>query len=112
MPVWVLYSSVALANIAHVCTLMLDKLAHKVLHWNAHNVKVKKMPNLNDIKANRLKLDECKKHEFAEIPELFIGVKLTCKKCGGKMDALQACQYALGFEAAGGDPNQIIAGFR
>ena len=91
---------------------MLDKFVRKVLALPAHIAKVPNMPNLEDIKANRLKLDECKQHQFAEIPELFIGVKLECIKCGGKMDAIQACQYALGFEAAGGDPNQIIAGFR
>lgn len=64
------------------------------------------------IKANRQLLDECKQHNFGELPPLAFRVMLACRNCGGHMDAVQATQYALGFEAAGGDPNQIIAGFR
>ncbi len=67
---------------------------------------------LRDVKANRKALDECKQHAFGEIPALFLGVKLHCCNCGGHMMAIEACQYTRGFEAAGGDPNQIITGFR
>lgn len=66
------------------------------------------------IKRNRERLEACKKHSFAypEDRPLQFGEKLTCTKCGGVMDAVQAFRYCEGFEAAGGDPNEVIKGFR
>ena len=69
---------------------------------------------LAKIKANSLKLEQCKKHSF-DFPKglaLQFGEKLTCSNCGGTMDAVQAFRYCEGFEAAGGNPNEIIDGFR
>ena len=66
---------------------------------------------LNEIKENNMKLDGCKRHrfEFDGIP--VIGSKLTCKKCGGKMDTVQAYRYCQGYKAAGGNPNDVIKNF-
>ena len=66
------------------------------------------------IKRNRERLDGCKKHSFAypEDRALRFGEKLTCCNCGCVMDAVQAFVYCRGFEAAGGDPNEVIKGFR
>lgn len=69
---------------------------------------------LAEIKANRERLDNCPKHAF-DYPQdraLHFGEKLTCRNCGGVMDAVQAFRYCQGFEAAGGDPNEVIPGFK
>jgi len=63
--------------------------------------------------TNRDKLDNCKKHRFnSEGISLYVGVQLACTNCGGHMDAVQAFRYCQGYEAAGGNPNDIIDGFR
>lgn len=64
------------------------------------------------IKANRAKLDACPRHAFGELPPLAFGVKLTCQRCGGALGAIEAAQYARGFESAGGNPDEIITNFR
>jgi hypothetical protein len=68
---------------------------------------------LENVKANRKLLDDCRKHSFIwpSVPLMF-KLKLECSNCGGRMDALEAAQYTRGFEAAGGNPNEIIEGFR
>lgn len=68
---------------------------------------------LEQIKANRVRLNNCPKHRFeiGEPPYRF-GEKFTCCNCGGKMDAVYALEYVNGYAAAGGDPNDIIPGFR
>jgi hypothetical protein len=65
------------------------------------------------IKANHEALDKCPKHAFAYPTErrLNFGEKLTCRNCGGLMDAVQAFRYCQGFKAAGGNPNEVIEGF-
>lgn len=71
---------------------------------------------LEEIRANQNRLDGCKRHHFptlppnGEIPVSF-ALKLDCSNCGGRIDALQAYAYARGYEAAGGDPNEIIPGW-
>ena len=67
---------------------------------------------LRDIQANRQKLNACPKHSFIWENRLKFGQKLECKNCGGRMDAVQAFVYCQGFEAAGGNPNEIIEGFK
>lgn len=68
--------------------------------------------NAEQIRINRKTLDQCKQHKFDEFPELYIGVRFKCANCGGQILATEAYQYALGFEAAGGNPNEVMAGFR
>lgn len=69
---------------------------------------------LEGIKANQAKLDGCKKHFFetTKEPPYPFGMKYTCANCGVLLDSIKAFHYALGFEAAGGNPNEIIEGFR
>lgn len=64
------------------------------------------------IKENRAKLDACPRHDFGELPEIVFGLQLKCKRCEGLMDATRANDYARGYEAAGGNPDEIIANFR
>lgn len=63
-------------------------------------------------KDNNAKLDGCVKHHFDVKPPYKLGQKFTCFNCGGEMDALQAFRYCQGFEAAGGNPNEVIANFK
>lgn len=65
------------------------------------------------IKANRKRLNECKKHRFklGELPYT-LGTKFVCDNCAGVMPAVEAYQYILGYEAAGGNANDVAPGFR
>lgn len=71
---------------------------------------------LLSIRENRSKLNSCPRHKFdisaVEWSALRIGQELVCKRCGGNMQARMAFEYTNGYEAAGGDPNDIIEGFR
>lgn len=72
---------------------------------------------LDEIRENQRRLDGCKRHHFPTIPQVeriptAFGLKLSCSKCGGSIDALQAYAYTRGFAAAGGNPNEIIPGWR
>ena len=65
------------------------------------------------IKANQKRLDNCKRHRFdLGDPPYHFGMKVTCQNCGGEMDAIKAFVYVQGYEAAGGDPNDVIPNFR
>ncbi len=68
---------------------------------------------LQQIRDNQKRLDECSKHKFAafDVP-MQLKQKLTCLRCGGKLDAIRAKYYVDGYEAAGGNPNEIIEGYR
>lgn len=68
---------------------------------------------LASIRANQNRLDACPKHFFdiGEPPYKF-GMKLTCQNCGGEMDAVKAFVYVQGYEAAGGNANDVIPNFR
>lgn len=61
------------------------------------------------IKANRRRLDAYPKHRFdlGEPPYRF-GEKATCQNCGGSMDLTDIGQYARGYAAAGGNPNDVV----
>lgn len=66
-----------------------------------------------EIRANRDKLDACPKHLFEIGPPPYrFGAKFTCSNCAGYMDAVQAFRYCQGYEAAGGDPNDVMPGFK
>ncbi len=69
---------------------------------------------LSIIKRNRFLLNTCKQHCFDMKPEpesRLFGKKLYCVNCGGVMDATAAFEYANGFKAAGGNPNDVIENF-
>lgn len=64
-------------------------------------------------KINREKLDSCPKHFFdLAAPPYSFGAKAHCTHCGGVMDLLHINQYARGYEAAGGNPNDVVANYR
>lgn len=68
---------------------------------------------MNKIRDNRDKLDNCKAHNFGDVPLPFtFGMKFTCANCGGEMKAVDAFRYIQGFEAAGGNPNKVLQGYR
>ena len=63
--------------------------------------------------ANVERLNGCPRHLFEfDGHEVKFGAKATCKKCGGTLDMLQVRQYVLGYEAAGGNANDVLPGFR
>lgn len=41
-----------------------------------------------------------------------LGRKVQCKKCGGLMDLVHLNFYVRGFEAAGGNGNDILPGWK
>lgn len=68
-----------------------------------------------EIEQNQKTLESCKQHDFSDIPEpekLHILASFKCVNCGAKMRKIDAFNYTLGFEAAGGDPNKVIRNFR
>lgn len=67
----------------------------------------------NDVKENQRRLDSCKRHRFEpHDPPYLFGEKFTCLNCGGRLGAVETYQYTLGYEAAGGDANDVFKGFR
>lgn len=64
--------------------------------------------------ANRDKLDACPKHFFPLPPGtgIGLGVKLECERCGGRLDLVAINYYVRGYEAAGGNGNDVVTGWR
>lgn len=68
---------------------------------------------LEQIKANRLKLNSCARHDFGNV----IGDRSgglsprqnmrICQNCGGSMEDRDVILYAKGYKAAGGNPDDI-----
>ena len=70
---------------------------------------------MREIRANHDRLDNCPRHrfdqtEYEKMPRL--GMKLTCVHCSGTMDVVAISHYIKGYEAHGGDCNDIWPGFR
>lgn len=63
------------------------------------------------IRANRERLDSCDRHLF-EYEKVQIGQKLACSKCKGTMQLTDAGWYVKGYEAAGGNADDVWPGFR
>lgn len=65
----------------------------------------------NEVKANRVKLENCKLHKFSgEVVKL--GQKMTCECCKGQMSLTDIGWYIKGYEASGKSCNDIWPGFR
>lgn len=64
-----------------------------------------------DMKLNHAKRSACKRH-FFDSPEIKLGVRLICQNCGGEMMLSDVGFYISGYEAAGGNANDIIPGYR
>lgn len=65
---------------------------------------------LAEIKENSRKLDSCSVHKFSgeRMPP---GNKHTCLNCGGIMKGENVLYYIKGYEANGGDCNDIYPGW-
>ena len=64
-------------------------------------------------KENRRKLDECKRHLFhLPKPPYILGQRATCEHCGGSLGLVEVNQYVRGYEAAGGNCDDVCPGFR
>lgn len=65
-----------------------------------------------EVKANAERLAACKRHrvELGNPPYKF-GMTVTCIGCGGNMKAVDLFRYVQGFEAAGGNPNDVVPGY-
>lgn len=68
--------------------------------------------------SNQGKLNTCPRHRFAWadvvgiVPgRIEVGAKFTCDVCGGRMPALEMFRYIQGYEAAGGNANDVCPGF-
>lgn len=64
---------------------------------------------LDKIRANSEKLKGCKRHLFdgGRIPP---GNKYTCMNCGGEIKGTDVLHYVAGYEAAGGEPDDVYPG--
>ncbi|EGR3070227.1 hypothetical protein DMW20_11740 [Vibrio parahaemolyticus] len=65
---------------------------------------------LKEIRQNTKKLNSCDVHKFHG-EKLPFGNKYTCLKCGGEMKGHEVLWYITGYEAAGGDANDIYQGW-
>lgn len=65
---------------------------------------------LAEIRANRAKLKGCPCHRFVD-QKANLGKKVTCADCGGQMNLTELGGYMDGYRAAGGNPNDIWAGW-
>lgn len=60
------------------------------------------------LKANQDALDACPKHRF-QIPKvLSLGTAVQCEHCKGAMQIIHAYSYTKGYQAAGGNPTDIM----
>lgn len=65
----------------------------------------------DEVKANRAKLEGCARHRFEAKP-VKIGEKQTCMACGGEMTLVAVGDYIRGYEAKGGDADDVWPGYR
>ena len=67
-----------------------------------------------DVKQNQHRLNRCDRHLF---PALTIeeirtpGFKTECIRCQGRMSPNDVRLYAIGYKAAGGDPDVVAPGY-
>lgn len=57
---------------------------------------------------NQERLNGCIRHRFVVTLPLRFGEKFTCAKCGGRMDGPRLYAYIQGYQAAGGNPGDIV----
>ena len=74
---------------------------------------------LDRIARNRDRLNACRRHRFPAAIEgieqgvgAMFGGKSTCERCGGQLSLIELNQYVRGYEAGGGNGNEIIPGWR
>lgn len=64
-----------------------------------------------EVRANQAKLNACLRHTISPDPRK-LGERVTCIHCGGMMSVTDMSMYVKGYEAAGGDCDDIWPGFR
>lgn len=65
------------------------------------------------IQQNRRRVDQCKRHKFEiGIPPYAIGTKAICRNCNGELSLVEIGAYCRGYEAAGGNANDIVEGWK
>lgn len=71
-----------------------------------------------EAQANVERLNACPRHLFEMTdeqvnagPAALFGKKLECHRCNGRMDMIHVNQYVRGYEAAGGNANDILPGW-
>lgn len=68
---------------------------------------------LAEVKANIARLNSCDRHLFAQGDHIrHPRHRIPCRKCGGEMQLVDIGNYIRGYEAAGGDVNDVWPGYR
>jgi hypothetical protein len=62
------------------------------------------------VKANSAKLQACKLHRF-EAQQVKLGQKMNCLNCGGMISLTDIGYYIRGYEAHGGNADDIWLGY-
>ena len=63
-----------------------------------------------EVKANLSRRNGCSRHHFEARDKYRLGDRLTCANCGTAMRLSEIGLYARGFMAAGGNPDDVLAG--
>jgi hypothetical protein len=67
------------------------------------------------IRENLKKLKSCKRHNFGIFKPTsgaLYNVRYTCKNCGGEMKLGDIWKYISGYEAGGGNSEDILRGLK
>lgn len=64
------------------------------------------------VKANRARIEDCKRHRFPGGAGIRLGQKHVCLECGGEMQLTEVGPYIRGYEAAGGNADDIWPSYR
>jgi hypothetical protein len=62
---------------------------------------------LANIRANRDRVEGCKRHRIIWPAIRRFGMKLDCAACGGKLSLSEVGAYVRGYMAAGGNPDDV-----
>lgn len=67
---------------------------------------------LEAIRLNRNMLNSCPRHSFGQFGVAYLGATLKCHRCGGEMDLVAISHYIRGYEAHGGNGNDILSAWK
>lgn len=67
---------------------------------------------LATIRARHAREAACPKHRFEGLQSVRFGEKFTCLNCGVQMRLTDIGQYIRGYQAAGGDKDDIWPGWK
>lgn len=64
------------------------------------------------VKVNIARLHSCPRHKFDQgNVSVGLGKKVVCVNCHGEMGLMQAAEYIRGYEAAGGNADDVWPGY-